>query len=128
MDVPIIFRMYNDKPDEKKPGQIVGLLPTISSGHGPHGILAFTKDNHDAIFTSTADMQPQITSAVDLTDEDNLKTCLVIIQKAVHAGYYPLDVCMRIMEHMNEQRRMSLKHLTSGANKKVSRDKLQRAA
>lgn len=119
MLTPIIFRMYNE--DE----EIIGLLPTISSGHGPHGIVAFTKDSKKAIFTSTADMQPQITSAVD--PAKNWEACLAIVQHANQAGHYPLEVRERIMEHMNEQRKLSLKHLTTNANKKT-KERLQEAA
>lgn len=119
MLTPLIFRKYNEDDE------IIGLLPTVSSGHGPHGIVAYTKDGR--ILTSTADMQPQVTSAVD--PSKSWEDCLAIVQHATHDGHYPLEIRERIMEHMNEQRKLSLKHTTTNGNKKSGpREKLQQAA
>lgn len=118
MEKPIIFRQYITD------GEIVALLPSVASGNGPHGIVAYTQA-HGEIHTSTADMQPQVTTAVD--PQKHFKECLDLVQQAVHAGHYPLVIKERILEHMNEQRMKALKHIAKVTGKTRRLD-MQKAA
>lgn len=103
-DIPVIFRKDND-------GDIVALFPTMPAGKGKTSCMGFTLE-HGLISTDIGLMR--------LTVEADMQEYQRTLAEIVHEGFYPLDICKRVMGYMNDTRlKASTKEAKAEAGKKV---------